>query len=393
MCGPFVTMYAACRRRDWEPPPQIDAAGLRRWMAEVLRDDAIPLHRGVCKHCGASLLRPGPDLLDNMGKCEPGCPPAADPDELLIIEPPTSAGHKRPAPGPDLTAPDSPKKVQCTAASSPGSSNPLAAASRPRPGSARRRLELTPTHFATSPSPGPVAGVPPGVERSQLVVDGQRGSSSAVTNVDMMEVDGDSAMQEAPASAGVAVDFGHDNGARAAAHLGADAAATAGGAPAPTRGPRLINHPAGGPATTDSHGGAAGANQCGRSPLSGAGAGVHVAPAVAPTRKDSASRGQTPLGDGQAADSSSSGPGDRHFVFPSDCPATRAVTGAPPALPQQRMDPGGRSGRPDAGTVRQPGPGDPLPAYTSWKARKNAILKQRRARQGAEDSGASVPPG
>ena len=72
MCGPFVTMYAACRRRDWEPPPQIDAAGLRRWMAEVLRDDAIPLHRGVCKHCGASLLRPGPDLLDNMGKCEPG---------------------------------------------------------------------------------------------------------------------------------------------------------------------------------------------------------------------------------------------------------------------------------------------------------------------------------
>ena len=230
MCGPFVTMYAACRRRDWEPPPQIDAAGLRRWMAEVLRDDAIPLHRGVCKHCGASLLRPGPDLLDNMGKCEPGCPPAADPDELLIIEPPTSAGHKRPAPGPDLATPDGPKKVQCTAASSPGTSTPLAAASRPRPGSARRRLELNPTYFATSPSPGPVAGVPPGVppgvERSQLVVDGQRRSSRAVTNVDMMEADGDSAMPEAPASAGVAEDFGHDSGERAAAHLGADATAS-----------------------------------------------------------------------------------------------------------------------------------------------------------------------
>ena len=57
------------------------------------------------------------------------------------------------------------------------------------------------------------------------------------------------------------------------------------------------------------------------------------------------------------------------------------------------MDLGGRIGRPDAGTDRQPGPGDPLPTYTSWKARKNAILKQRRARQGAEDSGASAPPG
>ena len=121
-------------------------------MAEVLRGDAVPLHRGVCKHCGASLLCPGPNLLDNMGKCEPACPRADDPDELLIIEPITSAGHKRPAPGSDLATPAGLQKVQRIAASSIGSPNPLVPASRPRHGSTRRRLELTPTHFAPFPT-------------------------------------------------------------------------------------------------------------------------------------------------------------------------------------------------------------------------------------------------
>ena len=80
----------------------------------------------------------------------------------------------------------------------------------------------------------------------------------------MMEVDGDRAMQEAPGSARVAVDFGHASGARAAAPLGADAAATTGGARGDdTCGLSSLGGGNGGRESADGHGRAGGAGQQG----------------------------------------------------------------------------------------------------------------------------------
>ena len=68
-------------------------------------------------------------------------------------------------------------------------------------------------------------------------------------------------------------------------------------------------------------------------------AGAQATTAVVPSRTDSADRGQIPLGDGQAAGSSS-----RHFDYYSDRTADEAGPGAPPGLLRQRTDKGSRRG-------------------------------------------------
>ena len=210
------------------------------------------------------------------------------------------------------------------------------------------------THGHQGSGPGTVEGAPPGVERSKRVVDGQSGSRRTDNNVDMMEVDGDRAMQEAPGSARVAVDFGHASGARAAAPLGADAAATTGGARGDdTCGLSRLGRGTCGRASADGHGGAGGAGPWGSRSIRGVGAGGST-----PRGDTGAARAECPAAPGIVASDShppdagtpsgnanvdmmDSG-GDRHMA---EDPAEDAALAATAARPSVTPGPDGMGGR------------------------------------------------
>ena len=103
-------------------------------------------------------------------------------------------------------------------------------------------------------------------------------------------------------------------------------------------------------------------------------AGAHATTDVVPSRKDSAARGPTPLGDGQAAGSSS-----RHFDCNSDRTADKAGPGEPPGLP------GGRRG-----SSTTPGDDNGTESTARHDAPANVASERRPLAAGTPGGGADV---